>query len=241
MLSLPYPITIEEITVMVMHKPVKNLNLRISVRDGQVTLSAPHSVGTESLRLFIAGKLDWIRTRRAAINYRCLTSRPRLVSGDQIFYLGRPYLLEVIEQAPSRGRVAVTEPDRVQLFCRAGTSEVKRGEILSRWYRHSLRSLLPQLLSEWQPVIGVDVREWRIRRMRTRWGSCNIKERRIWLNLVLAERPLSCLEYVLVHEMVHLLERHHNNRFYELLDHFLPHWQQARDQLKQQLTGLFLD
>lgn len=237
---LTYPITIDEITVMVVHKPVKNLNLRISARTGQVTLSAPHTVGTKALRAFIAAKLGWIRAKKSGMNQRSVATHPRLISGDQISYLGRPYLLQVVEQGAAPGSIALTEPKTIQLFCRPGTPEAKRREILNRWYRQSLQSRFPELLAKWEPVIGVDVRECRIKRMRTRWGTCNIRDRRIWLNLALAERPLFCLEYVLVHEMVHLLERHHNGRFYALLDHFLPHWQEAREQLKQQLTGSFV-
>jgi predicted metal-dependent hydrolase len=237
---LTYPITIDGISVMVVHKPVKNLNLRISARNGQVTLSAPHSVGTEVLISFLTAKLDWIRAKKSSMNQSSVAIQPRLISGDRVFYLGQSYRLQVVEQGASRENVALPKADEIYLFCRPGTPEAKRGEILNRWYRQSLRSLFPELLAKWEPVIGVNIRECRIKRMRTRWGSCNIKDRRIWLNLALAERPLSCLEYVLVHEMIHLLERRHNGRFYALLDHFLPHWQKARDQLKQQLTGSFI-
>ena len=125
------------------------------------------------------------------------------------------------------------QPDGVlSVGYQPGADLETRRALLERWYRDQLRERIPSLIEKWQPVLGVSVAEWRVKRMRTRWGSCNIRARRIWLSLELARRPLECLEYVVVHEMVHLLEYGHTGRFYGLLDQFLPEWRSSRQLLR---------
>ena len=121
----------------------------------------------------------------------------------------------------------------LELRVRPHTSRDQREAILSTWYRERLRQQLPALLEKWQAIIGVAINSINIRKMKTRWGTCHIEKRQIWLNLELAKKPFVCLEYVLVHELVHLLERHHNDRFKSLMDTFLPHWSLYRDELNQ--------
>lgn len=105
--------------------------------------------------------------------------------------------------------------------------------MLLRWYRAQLKALIPPLLDKWQPVLGVQVAEWGVKKMKTKWGSCNSNDRRIWLNLELAKKPVQCLEYIIVHEIVHLMERHHNDRFRTLMDQFMPKWRLRRDALNR--------
>ncbi len=119
------------------------------------------------------------------------------------------------------------------LQVRPGTTRDKRQQILNDWYRRYMKEIIPDLIQKWEPTIGVRVNDWGVKKMKTRWGSCNIRDRRIWLNLDLAKKPPHCLEYVLVHEMVHLLERHHNDRFKSFMDQFLPQWRLYRDDLNQ--------
>ena len=116
---------------------------------------------------------------------------------------------------------------------RPGTSREEREAVLQRWYRRRLREQIPPLIAKWEPEIGVTVTEWGIKKMKTRWGTCNINARRIWLNLELAKKPVACLEYILVHEMVHLLERHHNERFKQLMDRLMPQWRLHREELNR--------
>ena len=155
-----------------------------------------------------------------------------MVSGESHYVDGRRYRLAVIEQD---GPPAVRLRNRttLELQVRPGTGRDAREAVLYRWYRRRLRERLPALLAAWEPRVGVPVAEIRIRRMKTRWGTCNPDARRIWLNLELARKPTSCLEYIVVHEMVHLLERRHNDRFRDLLDRLLPHWRVHRDELNQ--------
>ena len=116
---------------------------------------------------------------------------------------------------------------------RPGTDREKREAVLHRWYRQRLSEQIPLLIVKWEPVVGVEVADWAIRKMKTRWGSCNPDAQRIWLNLELAKKPSTCLEYILVHEMVHLLERHHNDEFRAYMDRLLPQWRLCRDELKK--------
>lgn len=141
----------------------------------------------------------------------------------------RVYLLDVVEvNAPPTVQV---NHHKLVLRVRPGTDRDKREAVLYAWYRRQLKAQIPPLIAKWEPVIGVQVTDWGVKRMKTRWGTCNIQAQRIWLNLELAKKPPQCLEYVLVHEMVHLLERHHNERFQSLMDQFLPQWRHDRDLL----------
>ena len=136
-------------------------------------------------------------------------------------------------QRPHRAPgVELLGEDTLQLSIRPGLDLRGRQAVLTEWYRGRLKALLPVLVAQWQPVIGVEVAECRVRRMKTRWGSCNIGARRIWMNLDLARVPVAAIEYVLVHEMVHLLERYHNDRFHRFMDRFLPDWQARKAELE---------
>ena len=155
-----------------------------------------------------------------------------MVTGESQYFQGRRYRLNAIEH-DSPPAVRVTNPSTMALRIRRGTSAEERQELLTSWYRERLREQVPGLLAKWQPRLGVTVAEVRIRRMKTRWGSCNASARRIWLNSELAKKPDACLEYILVHEMVHLLERHHNERFRELMDRLIPTWRMRREELNR--------
>jgi predicted metal-dependent hydrolase len=116
----------------------------------------------------------------------------------------------------------------IDVYIHENTTREQRRKVLTEWYRRQLKQLLPALIEKWQPIIDVEVKAWGVKQMKTRWGTCNIPAQRIWLNLELIKKPLNCLEYVVVHEMVHLLERHHNARFKAYMDEFLPHWREHK-------------
>jgi hypothetical protein len=147
------------------------------------------------------------------------------VTGEIHYYQGRPFRLEVVE-AHGRHVLFTEDDDRMILQVRPGTSRDNRALVLDRWYREQLDLVMPELLAKWQPIIDRNIRSWHIKRMRSRWGSCNITDRKISINLELAKKPVSCLEYVLVHELVHLHERYHNANFRRLMDYYLPDWRQ---------------
>jgi len=145
----------------------------------------------------------------------------------------RAYVIE----HDGRPRVEVNGKERIDLYAPAGSSAQEREEIMHRWYRKELKALVPPLIEKWQEVVGVEVDDWRIKKMKTRWGSCTIEARRIWLNLELAKKPIPCIEYIIIHELVHLLERNHTDRFRDLMDQFMPQWRYCRDMLNQAPLG----
>lgn len=230
-------LSIDGITVHLTRKRVKHLRLVVSPPDGRVRVSVPASVPAEVVWRFLEHKLDWIRCKQARFAASVKTIPPQFSTGEHHYYQGRPHRLQVLEQA---GRPQVTrEGNELLLQIRPGSDAVSRGRVLDEWYRSELKQQVPSLLETWQPRTGKSVSDWGIKKMKTRWGSCNIHKCRIWLNLELAKYPPQALEYVLVHELVHLLERYHNDRFREFMDRFIPDWRLQKQALNSCLR--FID
>ncbi len=220
------------IRVEVVRKPIKNLHLSVHPPEGRVRVSAPLRVDDEAVHLAVVSRLRWIRRHQRTFADQPRQSQREMVSGESHYFMGRRYRLRVLEHS-GPNRVSRNGNAELTMLVRPGTGREKREQFLNDWYRWHLKSLMPELISRWQPIIGVQVADWGIKKMKTRWGSCNVQDRRVWLNLELAKKPPHCLEYVLVHEMVHLLERHHNDRFKALMDRFLPQWRLYRDELNR--------
>lgn len=223
-------ITVSGLTVEVVRKPIKNLHLGVYPPQGRIRVAAPLAVDDEAVRLAVVGKLGWIKRQRAKFQAQPRQSQRRMVSGESHYFLGQRYRLRVHETTGAL-RIALRGKATMDLFARPNTSTERRKQVLHDFYRAELKRLLPELLEKWQPKLGVEVRAWGIKRMKTKWGTCNIEARRIWLNLELAKKPVQCLEYILVHELTHLLERHHNEHFTGLLDRHLPQWRTLREEL----------
>ena len=225
-------IEVQGIPVEIVRKDIKNLHLGVYPPQGQVRVSVPLHIHDEEVRLAVTSRLGWIQKRQKIFAMQVRQSKREMITGESHYFRGERYRLDVIQQnmVPA---VSLVNKATIQLRVRPGTSRDKREAALYKWYRYELREEIPPLISKWEPIIGVQVAEWRIKKMKTRWGTCNIKDRRIWLNLELAKKPQSGLEYIVVHEMVHLLERLHNQHFRELMDRFMPRWRQHRDELNQ--------
>jgi predicted metal-dependent hydrolase len=222
---------VDGLAITLERKRVKNVNLVIYPPDGRVRVSAPRQCTEETIRAVIRARWPWIMAKRAALQARPTVRPVSLVSGHDIALFGVDYLLEIVEE---RGQPSLNiAGNRLIMRVWQGATDEKRRLLLDRWYRQQLGTAIAELLDSWQPVIGVKVSEWRIRAMKTRWGTCNIREHRICLNLELARLPRECLEYVVVHELVHLLERNHNARFWGLVSAFYPDWRRIRTTLKQ--------
>lgn len=214
-------LTISGIKVEVVRKDIKNLHLGVYPPHGRVRVAAPLVLNDEAVRLAVIDKLGWIKRQKTKFAEQPRQSRREMVNGESHYFLGKRYRLRVHEHnAPAS--VAVRGIASLDLFVRPGTSAEQRETILLRWHREQLKALIPPLLEKWQPIFGVQIADWGIKKMKTKWGSCNIEARRVWFNLELAKKPVRCLEYIVVHEMVHLLERHHNDRFMELMDQYMP-------------------
>lgn len=225
-----------DIPVLVVRKPIKNMHLAVYPPEGRVRVSAPLRITDENIRLAIISRLKWIRKKQAIFAAQPRQSARKMITGESHYIFGRRYRLEVIERH-GRHEIVVKNNTTLQLFVRPRASVESRKKVLNEWYRQQLKIRIPGLLSQWQPIIGKQVDDWGVKKMKTRWGSCNISKRRIWLNLELAKKPVECLEYVLVHELVHLHERYHNDRFKGFMDQFLPQWRSCRDTLHHAPLG----
>ncbi len=225
-------IDIGGIPVEVVRKDIKNLHVGVYPPGGRVRVAAPLRLDDEAVRLAVISRIGWIRRKRSEFEQQDRQSQREFVTGESHYFKGRRYRLKVIER-DGRPAVHLLNNTTLGLRIRPGDDRDAREAILHRWYRRQLRDQLPPLLVKWECKIDVKVAEVRIKKMKTRWGSCNVEDRRIWINLELAKKPAMCLEYILVHEMVHLLERNHSDRFRDLMDAFMPQWRLHRDMLNR--------
>ncbi len=223
-------ITVGGIAVEVVRKDIKNLHLGVYPPNGHVRVAAPLLIKDEAVRLAIVDKLGWIKRQRAQFAAQPRQSQREMVNGESHYFMGRRFRLRVHERDAPAG-VALRGIASLNLFVRPGADAAQREAVLLNWHRQQLRELIPPLLSRWQARLGVEVAAWGIKKMKTKWGSCNRSARRIWLNLELAKKPERCLEYIVVHELAHLRHRHHDEEFTALMDRYLPNWRQTRKEL----------
>ena len=227
-----YSIEVRGTAVDVVRKNIKNLYIRVYPPNGRVRVAAPLRLDNDAVRMAVISRLGWIRRQRAKFQQQERQSRREFVTGESHFFEGGRYRLDVTER-DGPPAVRLLNNSTLAMCVRPGADRNIREAVLDRWYRRHLRDRLPVLVAKWEPEMGVRVNEVRIRKMKTRWGTCNPVARRIWLNLELAKKPSSCLEYVVVHEMAHLIERRHNDRFWKLMDRFMPSWRYYRDELNR--------
>ncbi len=217
------------IKVEVLRKDIKNLHLGVHPPNGRVRVSAPLSMDEDAVRLALVSRLSWIRKKQRLFEGKERQPEREMVSGESHYFRGKRYRMEVLEcGGPARITLG---GGRLRMEVRPGTDRSGRERVLNDWYRQHVKDEMPDLVRKWESAMGVSVLGWGVRRMKTRWGSCNIQARRIWLNSELAKKPPQCLEYVLVHEMVHLLERKHNDRFRSLMQKFIPSWKSRQAEL----------
>ena len=223
-------ITVNGVPVEIVRKGIKNLHLGVYPPHGRVRVAVPLRVSDDAVRLAVIDKLPWIKRQKARFDGQLRQSEREMVSGESQYFLGQRYRLNVIEHnGPSK--VVLRKKTTIDLYVRPNTRSSQREKILQRWYQEQLTALIPPLLDKWLPVADVEAVNWTIKKMKTKWGSCNASSRHIWLNLELAKKPVRCLEYIVVHELVHLLERYHNDNFLAMMNKFLPQWCSRRSEL----------
>jgi predicted metal-dependent hydrolase len=227
-------ITVNNIVIDIVRKNIKNLHLAVYPPEGRVRVAAPLRVNDEAVRLFAISKLSWIKTQQAKFEGQVRQSKREYVSGESHYFEGYRYLLNVIyyDQPP---KVEIRNKKYIDLYVRINSNTEQRERVMKEWYRQKLKEKIPSLLEKWEKTIGVKANDWHIKQMKTRWGSCKIEAKRIWLNLELAKKSTLCLEYIIVHELVHLLERHHNKRFNSLMSKFMPLWEFHQKELNSLL------
>lgn len=217
-------IIIDGISVEVTPKPIKTLRLRIYPPEGQVKMSVPLRCKEAQIRRFLLEKMPWIKAQRTRLQLMAPSEEVFLQTGSSISFLGKHYLLLLEEQ--EKPRAPILEGSFLRCYVSPLASQAEIQYRLESWYTKQMAALIPELLMHWQTIVGVRARSWTIRKMKTRWGSCNTATARVCLNLKLIQKPQSCLEYVLVHELVHLHEPSHNARFYRLMSEFMPGWRE---------------
>jgi len=223
-------ITINGLRVEIVRKDIKNLHLGVYPPNGRVRVATPHRVNDDAVRSAVIGKLGWIKRQKARFETQPRQSAREMVSGESHYFLGQRYRLRVSKQK-GPAKVAVRNKSTIELYVRREFNAEQCERVLQRWYRQELKKLIPPVLEKWQNALGVQVADWAIKKMKTKWGACTVEARRIWLNLELAKKPVQCLEYIVVHELAHLIERHHNDRFIGIMDEHLPQWRLHRQEL----------
>ncbi len=222
-------LTVRGIDVDVVYKDIKNLHIAVYPPAGRVRVAAPRRLDDEHIRLAVIQRLPWIKRQRKQLQDAVRQSSREMVTGESHYVSGGRHRLLVVEQ-PGRPHVEL-DGKRLLLCVPQNTDTPARLRLLRKWQRDRLRVAIPPLIEKWEPVIGRTVPRWSIRRMKTKWGSCNRETGHIQFNLELAKKHPRCLEYIVVHELTHLLERGHGERFTKLMDGFLPDWRSRRDEL----------
>lgn len=224
-------IQLGSLRVEVLRKAIKNVHLSVHPPMGRVTVSAPLEMNLETIRVYLISKLGWIRAQQKQLQGQERESPRAFVERESHYLWGRRYLMEVREaQTPPKVELG---PKVIHLQVRPGSDGTTRRQVVESWYRSQLKLHISKLIDKWKPRLGVEVTHFGVRRMKTKWGSCTPHRSSILLNLELAKKPKVCLEYIVVHEMVHLLEPTHNERFQQLMDFYLPNWRMHRQKLNR--------
>ncbi|MCM4171839.1 M48 family peptidase [Arenibacter sp. TNZ] len=224
-------IELGNIKIEVEQKDIKNIHLSVYPPDGAVRIAAPTRMDLDTIRVFALTKLKWIKKQQNTFKNQDREPPRDYLTKESHYFLGKRYLLQVIEH--NNPPKVIIKHSTLELYVRPNTSKDKRSEVLEDWYRQELKEMIPKLIKKWEKVIGVQSNEFGIKKMRTKWGTCNTTAKRIWLNLELAKKPIECIEFIIVHELVHLLERPHNEIFVGYMNQFMPKWRLYREELNK--------
>ncbi|WP_408050440.1 M48 family metallopeptidase [Streptomyces sp. HO565] len=224
-------LTIAGLGIDVVYKNIKNLHISVYPPVGRVRVAAPERTDEDIIRLAVVQRLPWIKRQREQLQNAARQTKREMLSGETHYVWGRRYRLDV--SRTSGNYSVVPKSNTLWVVTPEGSDPDSRRAALDRWYRRQLKAAVPDLLAKWEPVIGVEAERFVVRRMKTKWGSCVANARTIWLNPELAKKNPRCLEYVVVHELTHLLESGHGERFVALMNQFLPDWQARRDELNE--------
>lgn len=237
----PKEIEIAGISFSLSQKRIRNLHLRICPPFGEVKVSAPLRFSLAQIKNFVIQKIDWIKEKQIEIRSRKFVSPApplKFLSGENHFIFGQKFELKLVEES-SKNKVVINKnfielhiKNSDKKFGRKIANAAAREKILDNFYRAELKKIIPEFIEKYEQKMQVKVAEFGVKKMTTRWGTCNPKDRRIWLSLALAKKPLGCLEMIITHEMTHLLERRHNKNFYGLMTKFMPDWKIWDGELK---------
>ena len=228
-------IKISGIEIEVQKKNIKNLHMVVAPPDGKVRVSAPMHLSDDSIKMFVLTKLGWIKTQQEKFEKQPRQSEREYVSGETLYVLGQQYFLRV--EYSYKGNSLVLSGNEAILTVRKESTASQRETFVNEWYRTLLKEKIEIYLPKWENITGLYCESWQTKYMTTRWGTCNTNNRKIWLNLQLAKKPIECLEYVILHELAHLKVRNHSKEFVAIMDQYMPYWKDT----KKLLNDLKLD
>jgi len=208
------------------------MHLAVYPPRGKVRLAVPTNVSNETIKLFTISKLGWIKKQQRKFTSQDRQNARNYVNRESHYFFGRKYQLRVIEEEKPM-RVKLVGKSRIELHVRPNSTREQREAVLTEWYRAELKDILPSIIGKWESKMGISLNSWGVRQMKTKWGTCNKEAKRILINLELAKKPIQCLEYIIVHELVHLLERKHNDQFMAYMDKYMPNWKGLRSDLNR--------
>jgi predicted metal-dependent hydrolase len=226
---------ISDFKIEVVRKDIKNMHLAVYPPNGRIRLAAPLSTDSEVVRLFAISKISWLKKNVKRIKEQPREISREYVSNESIYFFGKRYLLKVIEK-PGNSKVELSHK-YIVLKISPNSTTTDKEKVIKEWYRKKLKEKIPELLEKWEKQIGVKAKVWGIRQMKTKWGSCNPDTERILINLELAKKPPICLDYIIVHELIHLIERNHTKKFIELMTKHMPKWRLHREELNSLPVG----
>ena len=224
-------IQISDIDINIERKDIKNLHIAVYPPNGRVRVASPLNIDDEAIRLAVISRLSWIKREIKSFKEQRRESKREMVSGESHYFLGKRYLLDVLYD--SKKHYIALKHSKIELHIKPNTTTENRYKLLQEWYRRELNKIVSKLIDKWEKRIDVKLDSWQIKRMKTKWGSCNIENKSILINLYLARTPIECIEYIIVHELIHLLERHHNDNFKMYMNRFSPEWEKCRNMLNQ--------
>ena len=222
--------TISDLDIYTVRKDIQNIHLSVYSPNGRIRVAAPLSTTDEKIRLVVLSKIAWIKKQQAKFLEQDCEPKREYVSGESHFLMGKRYLLNVT-QKNAKPMIMIKRTSQIEMCIRPNSDIEKREKLMNNFYRLELKKQVIPLLEKWKRTTGIEIKELKIRKMKTRWGSCNPKQKRVWLNLELAKKPLHCIEYVLVHELAHIVEKKHDAKFKSLMTSFMPNWKQYKHEL----------
>jgi len=224
-------IEIAGLSVELVRKPIKNLHIGVYPPAGRVRVAAPPAISEDAVRVAVVTRLGWIKKKQREFESQARQTKRQYVSGETHFLFGKPFRLFVQETRTSRCTIEPTDGQRIKMVVPIGATSDEKAKRMDAWYRAQLRDRASPRMAEFAKQLGVPVPQWGIRRMKTKWGSCNPDKGTVWLNLDLAQKPLQALDYVIIHELAHFISRRHDPAFLEVVDKNMPNWRQIRGDL----------
>ena len=231
-------IVVSEMPIEVIKKNIKNIHLSVLPPSGKVRVSAPKNITDETIEMFVRTKIGWIKKQQEKFENQPRQSERQYVSGETLYLWGNQYFLQV--DYSYKGNSLVLDGDIAILTVRKESTVKQREAFLNEWYRELLKEELSRLIPKWEKLTGFKCSSWQTKYMTTRWGTCNVQTKKIWINLQLAKKPVECLEYVVLHELAHTKVKNHGSDFVDIMDKFMPYWRDIKKKLNDSTLDYYV-